>query len=193
MRFIELSLKGVFLIEPERRVDERGFFARSWCREEFAARGLSAAWVQSNISFNRRRGTLRGLHYQAPPAGEVKLVRCTRGAIHDVLVDVRPDSPQYLRWIAVELTEDNARMVYVPTGFAQGYQTLADDTEVFYEMSHPYCPEAARGLRWDDPALGIAWPQCARRIIAPRDLDWPLLNAGRSHVPGPSGCPAAVG
>jgi dTDP-4-dehydrorhamnose 3,5-epimerase len=183
VRFIETRLNGVFVIEPERRADERGCFARSWCREEFAAHGIEAAWVQSNISYSHRRGTLRGLHYQAPPAGEAKLVRCTRGAIYDVLVDVRPGSPTFLDWLGIELAANTWRMVYAPAGFAHGYQTLTDDAEVFYEMSHPYCPEAGRGLRWDDPVLGIVWPECRQRILSARDLAWPLLNPGRAPCP----------
>lgn len=173
MRFQELAIGGVFLIEPERRTDERGFFARTWCRQEFEARSIHLSWVQCNISFNKKRGTLRGLHYQTAPWGEPKLVRCTRGAIYDVIVDLRPGSPHYGRWAATELTAENRHMLYVPEGFAHGFQTLADETEVFYQMAQYYHPEAARGLRWDDPALAIDWPECAERILSARDLEYP--------------------
>jgi dTDP-4-dehydrorhamnose 3,5-epimerase len=175
MRFLDTGLAGAFLLEPERREDERGFFARTWCHDEAAAHGIRVNWVQCNVSFNRRQGTLRGLHYQAPPFEEAKLVRCTMGAIFDVLVDLRPGSPTYRRWVGFELTADNRRMLYVPAGFAHGFQTLADDTEVFYQMSAFYRAEAARGVRWDDPALGIIWPPCGRRILSPRDLGYPDL------------------
>jgi dTDP-4-dehydrorhamnose 3,5-epimerase len=175
MRFLATGLAGAFVIEPEPREDERGLFARTWCREEFAARGLNTAWAQCNVSFNNRRGTLRGLHYQAGPYAEVKLVRCTAGAAYDVIVDLRPGSPTCRRWAAVELTARNRRAVYIPAGFAHGFQTLADGTELFYQMSELYHPESARGARWDDPALGIAWPECPERVISPRDLAFPDL------------------
>jgi dTDP-4-dehydrorhamnose 3,5-epimerase len=177
MRFLPTKLSGVVVVEPDRRADDRGFFARTWCRDAFAAHGLAADWVQCNISFNRRRGTLRGLHYQADPHPEAKLVRCTMGAAFDVVVDLRPESPTYRRWEGVELTADSRRMVYVPAGFAHGFQTLTDDTELFYQMSAAYHPELARGVRWDDPALSIIWPACDRRVIAPRDLAFPDLPA----------------
>ncbi len=173
MRFVELKLAGAFLIEPERRADERGFFARTWCRREFAAHGIRGDWVQCNVSYNRRRGTLRGLHYQAEPWGEAKLVRCTAGAVYDVIVDLRPGSPSYGRWEAVELTAEKRCQLYIPEGFAHGFQTLADDTELFYQMGREYRPEAARGLRWDDPALAIAWPACRQRVISAADLALP--------------------
>jgi dTDP-4-dehydrorhamnose 3,5-epimerase len=176
MRFHATPLAGAWLIEPECRADERGFFARSWCRAEFAAHGIDCTWAQCNISFNRTRGTLRGLHYQAEPYAEAKLLRCTRGALFDVIVDLRPDSPTFARWVAFELSAENHRMVFAPGGFAHGFQTLADDTEVFYQMSEPYCPEAARGVAWDDPSLAIAWPPCAQRIISARDLSHPRLR-----------------
>jgi dTDP-4-dehydrorhamnose 3,5-epimerase len=176
MRFHATPLTGVWLIEPERLTDERGFFARSWCREEFAAHDVSHDWVQCNISYNRHRGTLRGLHFQAAPRAEAKLIRCTRGALFDVVVDVRPQSLNFGRWVGFELSADNHHMLYVPEGFAHGFQTLADDTEVFYQMSESYSPEAARGIRWDDPFLGIDWPQCAHRIISPRDLRHPEFS-----------------
>lgn len=173
MRFEELHLGGAFVIEPERKEDERGFFARTWCRREFAAHGIDCDWVQCNISFNKRRGTLRGMHYQIAPHEEAKLVRCTMGALYDVIVDLRPSSPQRGKWVGVELTADNRRMLYVPPGFAHGFQTLADDTEVFYQMSEFHCPEAARGVRWNDPKLAIDWPPCEQRIITARDQNYP--------------------
>jgi dTDP-4-dehydrorhamnose 3,5-epimerase len=174
MRFTPLPLAGAMLVEIERREDERGSFGRVWCAEEFAAHGIEETWRQSNVSCNRRAGTLRGMHYQAEPYGEAKLVRCTRGAAYDVLVDVRPDSPTFQHWTAIELTSDNDRQVYIPRGFAHGFQTLTDDTELHYLMSTPFHLDAARGLRWNDPALGIRWPEVAVRIISERDQLWPL-------------------
>jgi dTDP-4-dehydrorhamnose 3,5-epimerase len=176
MRFHATPLPGALLVEPERLEDERGFFARSWCREEFADHGIHCDWVQCNISYNRRRGTLRGLHYQAAPHEEAKLVRCTRGKAFDVIVDLRPQSVTFGRWAAFELSAENHRMVFVPAGFAHGFQTLADDTELFYQMSEVYCPEKAGGVRWDDPLLAIDWPPCPRRIISPRDLSYRELR-----------------
>ncbi len=176
MIFTELPLPGAFVIEPERRADERGFFARTWCRREFADHGIVCDWVQCNVSFNRRKGTLRGLHYQAAPWAEAKLVRCTAGAIYDVLVDLRRASPCFGKWTAVELTAAKGRMLYVPPGFAHGFQTLADNAEVFYQMSEYYRPEAARGCRWDDPALGIVWPD-GDRVLSPRDQQFPDFAA----------------
>jgi dTDP-4-dehydrorhamnose 3,5-epimerase len=173
VRFHETKIAGALLIEPERRPDERGFFARTWCRDEFAARGLTTAWVQCNVSFNERRGTLRGLHYQADPFPEIKLVRCTMGAAYDVIVDLRPGSPSFGQWVGVELTAANRLSLYIPGGVAHGFQTLADDTELFYQMSEFYRPELARGVRWDDPRLGIAWPDCPQRIISARDRNLP--------------------
>lgn len=158
MIFTETRLKGAFLIEPERLEDERGFFARTWCQREFEARGLPSRFVQCSLSFNRRRGTLRGLHYQVAPCAEAKLVRCTMGAIYDVIADLRPESSTFKQWEAVELTADNRRMLYIPEGFAHGFQTLTDDTEVFYQISQFYCPEHSRGVRWDDPTFSIEWP-----------------------------------
>jgi dTDP-4-dehydrorhamnose 3,5-epimerase len=181
MRFHESELAGAFLIEPELVEDERGFFARSWCAQEFADHGLRASIAQCNISYNRRRATLRGLHYQADPFAEAKLVRCSRGAIFDVIVDLRPDSPTRHRWIAEELTAANRRMVYVPEGFAHGFQALSDDTEVFYQMSRSYRAEAATGIRFDDPAFAIAWP-IANAIVSARDLALPLLGGGTGQA-----------
>lgn len=173
MVFTELALPGAYVIEPERHQDERGFLARSFCADEFRARGLEIRIVQCSISYNRRRSTLRGLHYQAPPDAETKLVRCTAGAVFDVIVDLRPDSPTFKRWVAVELTADNRRSLYVPTGVAHGFQTLVDDSELFYQISHPYVPEAFRGVRWNDPELDVAWPPAETRVISPRDLALP--------------------
>jgi dTDP-4-dehydrorhamnose 3,5-epimerase len=173
MRFIPSPLPGVFSIEPELRTDERGFFARTWCREEFAAAGIAANWVQSNVSFNARAGTLRGMHWQGTPFEEVKLVRCTMGAAYDVVLDARPESATFRQWVAFEISAENRRAVYIPGGYAHGFQTLCDATELLYFMSEYYHPEAARGVRWDDPSFGIAWPTYEARIIAARDLAFP--------------------
>jgi dTDP-4-dehydrorhamnose 3,5-epimerase len=151
-------LKGAYLIEFERHEDERGFFARSFCAKEFSAHGLNPHVFQCNVSFNRRRGTLRGLHYQSHPHEEAKLVRCTAGAVYDVIVDIRPESATFKRWHAVELQARSGRLLYIPDGFAHGFQTLEDDSELFYQMSEFYSPELARGVRWDDPTFGIHWP-----------------------------------
>jgi dTDP-4-dehydrorhamnose 3,5-epimerase len=175
MRFLPTTLAGAYVTEPEPREDERGLFARTYCRDEFAAHGLNTTWVQCNVSYNRLKGTLRGMHWQAEPHAEVKLVRCTRGAAFDVIADLRPGSPTYRHWVGVELTADNRRSVYVPAGFAHGFQTLTDDTELFYQMSEFYHPDLARGARWDDPALGIEWPTVERRILAGRDQSFPDL------------------
>jgi dTDP-4-dehydrorhamnose 3,5-epimerase len=158
MTFHETSLPGVFEIHLEPRQDERGFFARSWCREEFKSHGLNPGLVQCGLSFNKRKGTLRGLHYQAAPYQESKLVRCTRGAIYDVVVDLRAQSPSFKGWISALLTAANRHMLYVPEGCAHGFLTLEDETEVFYQMSEVYNAESARGVRWDDPAFRIDWP-----------------------------------
>ena len=168
MIFHETEIKGVFIIDPKRVEDERGFLARTWCQRKFQAHGLNTVWVQSNIVFNWKKGTLRGLHYQAKPHGEVKLVRCTRGAIHDVVVDLRPGFQSLGKWVSVELSAENRRMLYIPKGFAHGYQTLTDHTEVSYQMSEFYHPESARGVRWNDPAFGIHWPE-GKRILSDRD------------------------
>ncbi len=176
MIFTELALKGVYLIEPERQEDERGFFARTFCIEEFSARGLDTAVAQCNVSYNRRRGTLRGLHFQAPPHAEIKLVRCTAGAVFDVVVDIRPDSPTYKQWFDVELSARNRKMLYIPEGFAHGFQTLEDDAELFYQMSKLHVTEAARGIKWDDPAIGITWPM-APLVVSGRDQHYPKLSA----------------
>lgn len=157
MKFTETELKGAYIVELEPIQDERGFFCRSWCQKEFSERGLTSNLVQCNISFNLKKGTLRGMHYQAKPHEEAKLVRCTMGAIYDVIIDIRPESLTFKQWVAVELTPENRKMLYIPEGFAHGFQTLEDNTEVFYQMSEFYHPESARGLRWNDPAFGIKW------------------------------------
>ncbi len=159
MIFDETKLPGAFEIRLEPRSDERGFFARTWCQREFEAHGLKARLVQCSLSFNARKGTLRGMHYQATPCAETKLVRCTKGAIYDVVLDLRPQSTTFKKWIAVILTAENRNAVYVPEGFAHGFLTLEDETEVLYQMSEFYNAESARGVRWDDPAFQITWPQ----------------------------------
>jgi len=158
MIFKETSLKGAYIIEIEPLEDERGFFARSFCQKEFEEHGLNPRIAQCNISYNKKKGTLRGMHYQITPYQEAKLVCCTKGAIYDVIIDLRKDSPTLKQWIAVELTAENHRMLYVPEGFAHGFQTLKDDTVVFYQMSEFYHPECAQGVRWDDSTFGIEWP-----------------------------------
>jgi dTDP-4-dehydrorhamnose 3,5-epimerase len=163
---------GAVVIDPERLSDERGFFARSYCAREFEAHGLDPRVAQCNISWNPRRGTLRGMHFQRPPHAEAKLVRCTAGALWDVALDLRPGSPTFCRHFGVELSAGNRRMLYLPEGFAHGYQTLADDTEVFYQVSAAYAPDHGGGVRWDDPAFGIAWPLPVT-MIADRDRTYP--------------------
>ena len=172
MIFHETALKGAYVIEPERKEDDRGFFARTWCREEFASHGLSTTLVQCNISYNHKRGTLRGMHFQKVPHAEVKLVRCTAGAIFDVIVDLRPRSSTYAKYFSVVLSRANRHMLYIPEGMAHGFQTLEDSTEVFYQMSHRYEGSSAGGVRWNDPQFGIAWPPDTR-IIAERDQQHP--------------------
>jgi dTDP-4-dehydrorhamnose 3,5-epimerase len=182
MRFLPLDLPGAWIIEPEELRDERGFFARVWCAEELANQGLESRLAQASIAFSQRKGTLRGLHFQRPPHAEVKIVRCTRGSIYDVIVDLRSDSPTYRRWTHVVLSEENHRMLYVPEGFAHGYQTLADNTEVFYQMSTPYAPGSEGGLAWNDPALAIAWPHVDERIISSKDRGLPVLEGRREPL-----------
>lgn len=177
MRFQETTLPGVLLVELERRLDERGFFARTSCERELAARGLAARFPQCNVSFNTRAYTLRGMHYQAAPDGEVKLVRCTAGAIWDVVVDLRPGSPTRLRWYGVELTAEAHNQLYVPAGCAHGFLTLRDATEVSYQMGTFYVAAAARGFRWDDPLVGIRWP-ARPAVISERDRTYPDLDPG---------------
>jgi dTDP-4-dehydrorhamnose 3,5-epimerase len=170
--FTEAPLTGTFLVEPEPLTDYRGFFARTWCQREFEARGLNSRLVQCSISFNQRKGTLRGIHYQEAPHAEAKLVRCTRGALYDVALDLRPASSTYLQHVGVVLSAENHKMLYIPEGCAHGFQTLADDTEVFYQMSEYYAPDAARGVRWNDPAFAIPWPE-DDRTINERDMSYP--------------------
>ncbi len=176
MKFTKTNLKDAVLIELSRFADERGFFARTFCRESFLGEGLVGEFLQANHSANVRAGTLRGMHYQHAPHGEVKLVRCVKGALHDVIIDLRPESPTYRLWQGFELTEDNGRMLYVPAGFAHGFQTLADDTHATYQVSYPYTPGAEGGLRWDDPAFGIAWPRPVS-VISGKDAAWPDFAA----------------
>ena len=172
MIFTETRLKGAFIIELERREDERGFFARSWCQKEFQTYHLNPAIAQCNISFNRAKGTLRGMHYAAAPFEEAKLVRCTAGALYDVIIDLRRDSATYKQHVGEVLSADNHRMLYVPEGFAHGFQTLEDNTELFYQMSEFYSPEHARGVRYNDPAFGIEW-MIDNPVMADRDRDYP--------------------
>jgi dTDP-4-dehydrorhamnose 3,5-epimerase len=175
MIFQQTTLPGVVLVDIERLADERGFFARSYCSEEFAAQGLGPELRQCSISHNARRGTLRGLHLQGAPHEEHKLVRCTAGSIFDVIVDVRPGSAHYRRWLSVELTAQNRRAVFIPPGFAHGFLTLSDDAEVYYMISVPHAPAHARGFRWNDPEFGIAWP-LPPNVISARDAAYPLLG-----------------
>jgi dTDP-4-dehydrorhamnose 3,5-epimerase len=179
MLFKETKLKGVFVVELELINDERGFFACAWSPDEFEKQGLNPRLRQCNISFNNRRGTLRGMHFQEQPHEEAKLVRCTRGSMYDVAVDLRPDSPTRYQWAAVELTANNRRMLYIPEGFAHGYQTLADDTEVFYQMSETYHPESARGFRYDDPVFGVKWP-LPLSVISDRDRSYADFEPDKS-------------
>jgi dTDP-4-dehydrorhamnose 3,5-epimerase len=172
MIFRALDIPGAYLIEPERKADRRGFFARTYCRNELEERGLDPTVVQCNISVNHHRGTVRGMHYQADPYPEIKLVRCTAGAIYDVLLDLRPHSPAFKQHVGVELTAENRHAVYIPAGIAHGFQSLADDSEVFYQMSEFYYPDAARGVRHDDPAFGIEWPLPVTEI-SEKDLGFP--------------------
>ena len=173
MIFTETELPGAYAIEIERREDERGFFARAWCEEEFRALGLTTRFVQCNISWTRRRGTVRGLHFQVSPHQEVKLVRCTRGVIYDVIIDLRPNSPTFKQWVSVELSAENRKMLYVPGGFAQGFQTMVDDSEVFYPASEFYHPESERGVRWDDSSFTIKWPERRELTVSEKDRSWP--------------------
>ncbi len=172
MRFIETELKDAYIVDLERHEDHRGFFARAWAEDEFARHGLNSRVVNVNTSYNHTRGTLRGMHFQHAPHAEVKLVRCVRGAIFDVIIDLRPTSPTFKRWIGVELTADNRRALYVPEGFAHGLQTLEDHTDVFYQVSQFYTPGAEGGVRYDDPAFAIEWPLPVS-IISDKDLRWP--------------------
>jgi dTDP-4-dehydrorhamnose 3,5-epimerase len=179
MNFGDTTIDGAHVIDPMATVDERGAFARVWDREVFERRGLTTVIAQCSVSFNPRRGTLRGMHYQAAPYEEVKLVRCTRGVIYDVIIDLRPQSPTFRRWFGVELSAENRRLIYVPAGVAHGFLTLADDTEIYYQISQVHAPDAARGIRWNDPAIGVTWP-AEIRVISERDNTYPDF----SHADG---------
>ena len=172
MKLNKISLTGAFLIEMEPIVDNRGFFARTWCADEFKLNGLNPKLAQCSISFNARKGTLRGMHYQDVPFMEAKLVRCSSGGIYDVIVDLRPKSPTFCKWFAAELTSENRKMIYVPEGFAHGFQTIADNSEVIYQISESYHPESARGIRWNDPRFGIKWP-IENPLLSERDAAFP--------------------
>lgn len=172
MKFIPTILPGAYVIELEPIIDHRGFFARGFCQREFEQNGLRDHFVQCNVSWNKEKGTLRGMHYQLPPHAEVKVVRCTRGAIYDVIVDLRSDSPTYCKWIGVELTADNYRMLYIPEGFAHGYQTIEPNSEVFYLVSQFYSSASERGVRWNDKAFNISWP-LANPILSIKDQSYP--------------------
>jgi dTDP-4-dehydrorhamnose 3,5-epimerase len=180
LKFVESPLNGAFIVEIQPHTDERGFFARTWCRSEFEAHGLDPALEQISISFNAIAGTLRGLHFQAQPRPEVKLVRCTRGRIFDVIVDLRQSSKTFGQWFAVELSSENHLAFYVPGGFAHGFQTLEDNTEVLYQISTTFEPHLARGVLWNDPAIGIVWPYAENRIVSQRDLSLPKLESCES-------------
>jgi dTDP-4-dehydrorhamnose 3,5-epimerase len=173
--FTPLSLSGAYIVDVQPFTDGRGFFARSFCQNEFADRKLRTNVVQCNISFNTKRGTLRGMHYQASPKAEAKLVRCTRGRIYDVIIDLRPESPTYCRWEAVEMSSSDRRALYIPERFAHGFQTLEDETEVFYQMFEFFSPDHAAGVRWDDPAFGIHWP-LPEPIMSDRDRSYPTYS-----------------
>jgi dTDP-4-dehydrorhamnose 3,5-epimerase len=175
MQFTETKLKGAYFIDIKKIEDERGFFARGWCQNEFKTFNLNPNLAQLNIGFSHKRGTLRGMHFQTSPWEEAKLVRCTKGAIYDVIIDLRRDSPTHKQWIGVELTEENHRMLYAPEGFAHGYQTLADNTEIYYQTSQFYAPEFATGVRYDDPAFGIVWILPVE-IVSNQDRLWPAYS-----------------
>lgn len=182
MIFTPTRLDGLWLVDLDRHVDERGWFARCWCPREFAEHGLDTRLAQASLSFNRRPGTLRGMHYQRAPHGEVKLVRCVRGAIFDVAIDLRPGSPTHRQWLGFELSGENGRALYIPEGFAHGFQTLAPESEVLYQMSTIHVPEAAAGVRFDDPAFAIAWPLPVS-CIAARDAAWPDYEGVGAGLP----------
>ena len=172
MIFVETKLKGAFIIQPKKLEDERGFFARTWCKRELEAHGLNPNLVQCNISFNKKRGTLRGMHHQVPPHEEAKLVRCTMGAIYDVIIDLRTNSQTFKEWLSLELTAKNRKMIYIPEGVSHGFMTLDDNTEVFYQMSEFYAHECGRGVRWNDSAFDIVWPGDVT-VISERDNQYP--------------------
>ena len=176
MIFTETKLAGAYIIDIEPREDERGFFSRVWCADEFAAHNLNTHMLQCNIAYNHKKGILRGMHFQAQPHAEVKLVRCTKGAVFDAIIDLREESPTYREWVGFELTEENHRMLYVPEGFAHGYLTLQDRSELHYQVSQFYTPNAEGGVRWDDPAFGIEWPEVGELLISDKDQNWPLVG-----------------
>ncbi len=189
MRITATRLNGAFFVELERKTDNRGFFARSWCREEFRAHGLETDISQCNVGFSHRAGTLRGIHLQVPPHEEIKLVRCVRGMIYDVIVDLRPDSATFCQWISAQLTADNHLMLYIPQGFGHGYQTLTDNAEIVYQTSESYHPESSTGIRYNDPAFGFRWPLPVRSI-SPHDERWPDFDvavARAMNVTAPGG------
>ena len=171
MIFTETKLKDAYIIDINKLEDQRGFFARGWCQREFEEHGLIPTVVQANISYNKKKGTIRGMHYQVSPYEETKLVRCTRGALYDVIIDLRPDSPTYKQWLGVELTAENYKTLYVPKGFAHGFITLVDNTEAYYQVSQFYTPGAEQGIRYDDPAFGIEWP-VEVQVISDKDKNW---------------------
>jgi dTDP-4-dehydrorhamnose 3,5-epimerase len=173
MIFEETKLKGAFVIRIKKIEDERGFFARAMCKNEFEAHGLNSQFVQANLAASRNKGTLRGMHYQVAPHQEAKLVRCTKGAIYDVIIDLRPDSTTYGEWFGIELSMADHKMIYVPENFAHGYQTLKNDTEVYYLVSAFYSPTHEKGLRWNDPTFGIKWPEIKKIVISEKDQNWP--------------------
>jgi dTDP-4-dehydrorhamnose 3,5-epimerase len=187
MIFKSTEFAGAYIIEPERIEDSRGFFARAWCQREFETAGLEATFVQCNLSFNVKKGTVRGMHFQKHPYEEVKLVRCTKGEIFDVIIDMVPTSSTYLKWFGIHLSENNHRMLYVPKSFAHGYQTLSDNAEVFYQVSQFYVQGSEGGLRWDDPELGIKWPLATGITISEKDQYWPdisnsIISHGRESI-----------
>lgn len=173
MKFNATGIEGAFVIELEKMQDDRGYFARTFCQNEFDSHGLSTSWAQANTAFSNKKGVLRGMHYQSPPFAEAKLVRCIRGAAFDVIIDLRPKSKSFSKWFGVELTPDNGKMLYVPEGFAHGYQTLKDDTELFYLVSQFYTPQAEQGVRWNDARFNISWPIVHDIQLSPKDQSWP--------------------
>jgi dTDP-4-dehydrorhamnose 3,5-epimerase len=173
MIFRKTKLKGVFIIELEKHKDERGYFARTWCENEFKANGLNSSLAQANTALSFQKGTLRGMHYQTAPYEETKIIRCIRGSVFDVVIDIRPDSITYCQWLGIELSSENHTILYVPEGFAHGYKTLENNSEVFYLVSQFYTPDAERGIRWDDPAFNITWPETPDLIISEKDKNWP--------------------
>jgi dTDP-4-dehydrorhamnose 3,5-epimerase len=173
MIFAQTKLPGAYIVDLQKRHDNRGFFARAWCRNEFQDQGIPMQVVQANLAHTEKRGTLRGMHYQIPPHAELKFFRCIRGVIYDVMLDLRPESPTFGQWLGVELSAENRLAVFIPAGFAHGYQTLTDDAEVFYMVSEAYAPGAESGIRWNDPAFGIEWPITENLTLSEKDLNWP--------------------